>query len=776
MKLSLSACAICVIGMVITLVVVEPTAWCATGEWTIQPDEKAGSCSTQKCSRNYLGVCGQEPSHTTNSFGNAHADLVGCPGNSFAFTSGIVYAKLMWTGGGKPPPRVYVHLDAQCDWWSNNWTSGNPPSCASGSLRSSFADHSETYTTSGSVHEMLRGDHSFWADVGSDGTVTAAVSFTADANDSGSPLTSGRISVSAGIVSFDAVANQPTPPANASASWKASSMSYWPQNPCFSPIKGAAKSGGDPVNLANGRHEYLPEPDISVYNPNGPRVSYIRNFEGYEADLGLGSPGLSSGWMHNYDVGIIPEETTPPTWYKLNLAYPTGARESLIPVVNAQHNPTDEFTEEIGTPYIVTGEHSNTVGKWNWIKVTWKDHTTWTFTPALGACYKLTRIADTLGAYVNVVRDSSNGYRITSVTDNASPANTLLTFSYGAGGMLSSISDAYGRKVVYSFAGGDLASVSQIVYVGDGSFSARETYDYYQIGVSPASHLREVRRPSPTGSETSFLRAIYDVATCKVERIVDTNNNATEFEYYANATRVRAKNSEGQIVKEWIENYNPSLGYVNIGTTDAIGNSTYKEFEDTNNPTSPTMVMDRVGKSAHMVYDQYGNTTKVTSPRGVETVYTYDYPGDALPSEFAFGRLVSVQVGTLTPTTFTYYEPSGLVHTIISPKPGTTDGSTVTSTFTYDALGNILTKTIPASSDTGTMTTTYNYTTDGAYGQPAKIGQPLTVTDNLGHVTHFRYDARGNVISATDALGHETNFTYNIADQLVSTTYPAAVP
>lgn len=100
----------------------------------------------------------------------------------------------------------------------------------------------------------------------------------------------------------------------------------------------------------------------------------------------------------------------------------------------------------------------------------------------------------------------------------------------------------------------------------------------------------------------------------------------------------------------------------------------------------------------------------------------------------------------------------------------------MTSSLTYDALGNILTKTVPASSDGGTMTTTYNYTTDGDYSQPAKIGQPLTVTDNLGHVTHFRYDARGNVISIKDALGHETNYTYNLADQQVSVTYPSVGP
>ncbi len=69
--------------------------------------------------------------------------------------------------------------------------------------------------------------------------------------------------------------------------------------------------------------------------------------------------------------------------------------------------------------------------------------------------------------------------------------------------------------------------------------------------------------------------------------------------------------------------------------------------------------------------------------------------------------------------------------------------------------------------------TAYGYTSDGSYGQPAKAGQPLTMTDNLGHVTHLRYDAQGRLTSLTDALGHETDATYNAAGQVTEVAYPA---
>ena len=101
--------------------------------------------------------------------------------------------------------------------------------------------------------------------------------------------------------------------------------------------------------------------------------------------------------------------------------------------------------------------------------------------------------------------------------------------------------------------------------------------------------------------------------------------------------------------------------------------------------------------------------------------------------------------------------------------------------MTYDGLGNVLTINTPGNNATivnGTdqgITTTFNYQSDPAlsYLQAARIGQPITVTDNLGHTSHLRYDARGNQTVRIDALGNETDSTFNIADQMLTTTSPA---
>ena len=161
-----------------------------------------------------------------------------------------------------------------------------------------------------------------------------------------------------------------------------------------------------------------------------------------------------------------------------------------------------------------------------------------------------------------------------------------------------------------------------------------------------------------------------------------------------------------------------------------------------------------------------GTFSRCQPPRSLTTTYTWSY------TDFAVGRLTSIQEGSKPATTITYYEPSGLVHTITKPEPNNGAGNT-TTTYTYDSIGNVLTVTTPGNDTASSITTTLNYTTDGGYSQSAKIDQPLTITDNLGHTVHVRYDSQGRTTSVTDALGNETSFAYNLIGQRTTTTYPA---
>jgi YD repeat-containing protein len=557
-----------------------------------------------------------------------------------------------------------------------------------------------------------------------------------------------------------------------------------PGDPGFDPGDGGGQSGGDPVSLTTGEHLYAPVSDIEAYNPNGPRAVYQRNYLSKKVRAGKKSPGLVVGWADNYDVRITqptPTEGTP--WPSLTLIYPNDLTVPQYPEMDGS-TPTGDFTPQMGAPYMVEGT-AGTGGYWNSLTVTWKgNETVWTFIPdSSNPCiYRLSKISNKVGKSILINRGI--GGRVSSVTDDSTPANTLLTFYYTGDTVndyLDHITDAYGRKATYTF-GTDagttcLLSVSQIVSSSTtGTAPTRVTYDYDTVGSFSGPHLIGITVPSPTGTGTSTQHVNYDTTTGKVTSFVDGNGNQRVYTYLtSDSTKVEVKNAQNTVESWYIYHYEALPGTTNVfrglGKEDASGNRTTLYYEDLCNPFHPTKVEDPNGKETTYEYDQFGSVISITGPRGTTTLIEYDY------SDFALGRVAEVGLFNMDEKIFRTlrqyeYTSAGLVNSIKAPKPGVTDGTLLESIFTYDSLGNILTATSPGNNAATTSTTTYNYTTDGSYSQAAKLGQPLTITDNLGHVTHFRYDARGNVISITDAEGNEVNYAYNIAGQPILTILP----
>ena len=572
------------------------------------------------------------------------------------------------------------------------------------------------------------------------------------------------------------------------APWEATYAPYWPIHPKYHPINGGAQTGGDPVNLATGAHAYLADSDITVYNPYGPAVVYERNFHSGRAAADYASPGLSTGWVDSYDVSLIASD--PESWSTLQLTYPNGAVEYISPLVDEE--PTGEFSEPPGAPYFVLGSAGANC-QWQWIEITWKDQTKWRFEPAGAGIYRLTRIVNRTGRYISIIRDASKYYRVSSITDDSSTPVTLLTFSYDDDDHLVSIADCYDRKVTYAYGSsagisGLLLSVSQLVHSEVSSPPTHFVYTYQALGSPLKPYLASVGSPNPHETGTSAQLINYDTSTGRVSSFSDANGNQQCFSYdYNNGTIIQIKDAVDTIQKQWTENFDPMNGNVSTGSTDAKGYCATLDYLDWDNPTLPTAMYDKTGQGTLLTYDSLGNTLTIKTRRGTTTTYSYNYPDSEgfndqypdseYPTDFRLGRLMKIQEGSRTPTTFTYYEPSGLLHTVSTPKPGTTDGSTVTTSFTYDALGNILTKTTPGNNAASTITTTYNYLDDGdLHRDNPMMGQPITIADNLGHTTHFRYDERGNVTSVKDALGHQTDFTYNLADQPLAVIYPSITP
>lgn len=529
------------------------------------------------------------------------------------------------------------------------------------------------------------------------------------------------------------------------------------------PAGSSGPSSPDPVNLATGRETFAQPPDLRVYNPTGPSAVWGAQYfadQALKPLSGYGSPGFTRGWVHNYDLRI---QAPGGSWGALTLYYPNGSTETVTPVLSGGV-PTGAFTTVAGAPYIVTGISSSPTGTWQSVTITWKDQTKWKFTQHAGTTtYALTQITNRTGQSLNLSWNSSRA--LTQVSD-AGSSTVLLTLAYTAGGKLSTATDVYSRQVSYSFTAATgttpetLQSVSQVVSAGTPNPPARWTYTYT---LDKGLQLNTITVPNPTGTGNSTATINYN-SIGKVSSLVDANGNQRVYTYNTNTTQVQIKDAANNVALSWTQKFNTSG--LDTGITDAANHSTTIAYTDSANPLKPTSVTDRNGHVTIYTYDSFGNVLTVTNPRNVTTTYTRSY------TNFALGRVTSIQEGSKPATTITYYEPSGLVQTITKPEPNNGAGTT-TTTFTYDSLGNVLTVVAPGNDAASSITTTLNYTTDGTYSQSAKIRQPLTITDNLNHVTHLRYDSQGRTISVTDAIGNETDGSYNLIGQLLTTTHPA---
>ena len=86
-------------------------------------------------------------------------------------------------------------------------------------------------------------------------------------------------------------------------------------------------------------------------------------------------------------------------------------------------------------------------------------------------------------------------------------------------------------------------------------------------------------------------------------------------------------------------------------------------------------------------------------------------------------------------------------------------GSTELRTWTYNALGQILTAKDPANKLT---TTVYYAAIDTAVPPKFTLGDVQTVTNAVGHVTTFnKYDKNGRLLKMTDANSLVTIMTYH---------------
>jgi YD repeat-containing protein len=156
--------------------------------------------------------------------------------------------------------------------------------------------------------------------------------------------------------------------------------------------------------------------------------------------------------------------------------------------------------------------------------------------------------------------------------------------------------------------------------------------------------------------------------------------------------------------------------------------------------------------SSSLTYDGNGNVSSMTDFNGNRTTFTYD-----LTRNLELTRVEAAGSANARTITTAWHANWRLPTQVAEPKRRTS--------YTYDANGNVLTKSVQATSDAtgasgfgatllGTARVwTYTY---NQYGQILTEKGPRT---DVNDVTTYAYDGQGNLSSITNAAGHTTTYS-----------------
>ncbi|MBI2398286.1 MAG: hypothetical protein HYV17_10860 [Xanthomonadales bacterium] len=370
----------------------------------------------------------------------------------------------------------------------------------------------------------------------------------------------------------------------------------------------------------------------------------------------------------------------------------------------------------------------------------------------------------------------------------------VLSFTY-TNGKVSKISDRANRSVNYTWTGGNLMSVKDVLghdwtysYDGNGQITGGKA-PVGADGVVRDWSLTYVASYKVTGAAVPVGVSFSGVAgrDFRISRVATFKNEAGHtfnYEYdYDRGKRqwsfIRINPSgrreasvydlDGRIVRQEEGNvvtYDRTKDGDRVEySKDERGQITRRELDSTRNVTK---ISYPDGTSESWVYHpRFAFATEHTDARGTKTTYRYNDVGDVVEKIEAVGE---PEQRTTT------YAWNALGQMTSMTLKGATEAEDATTSYTYDDHGNVATIT-----DAENVTTRYTHhvtgqvetTTDGREklwtNQYNAAGWLISRKDPIHPATTFGYDKVGNRITTTDAASHITTFEYDALSRLVKT-------
>ncbi|MCA1833756.1 MAG: type IV secretion protein Rhs, partial [Actinobacteria bacterium] len=347
---------------------------------------------------------------------------------------------------------------------------------------------------------------------------------------------------------------------------------------------------------------------------------------------------------------------------------------------------------------------------------------TWTFTRHAREIFqfdtagRLTAVKD-LNGYTTRITYPSGTSRV--ITD---PSGRALTLTL-VGTHVSTLTDGSSppRQLTYSY---DVSgNLTDVLDVGGG---------HWQFTYDSSHHLLTMRSPRFYGDTTTtpspVVTNLYD-GSGRVTRQTDQLGRATNFDYTSMPSTTKVTDPKGNVTL-----YNYNYGVLTAMTRGwGSGNESTWSYRYDVDTAGRTLTVDPNGHTAMATFDAAGNMLTKTDGLGRVTTYAYN----------SLNEVTS------------YTEPKQI------------NGHAIIDTATYDAAGNLRTRSAPlmdgSGNTTATATTTYHY------DDPTNPGDVTSVTDPNNNTASYAYDGFGDVISETkpptpeNASGNKTTYAYDTA-------------
>jgi RHS repeat-associated protein len=506
-----------------------------------------------------------------------------------------------------------------------------------------------------------------------------------------------------------------------------------------STCSGGATVKADPVNVSNG-NAYQTETDYTGAGAN--QLKFTRSYNSlsgyllayYSANRPALSAVMGEAWSATYFQFLLPLTVTDSTTtYNTVYAYRPDGRVLTFNLYSGVYSPDGDVDESL--------------------------------VPLSGGGWQLQTADDTIETY------DSNGQLVSIAARGQAPLTISRSFAFEPP---SSVTDSFGHTFLFSYLTDSLGKerlhsvtdpaghVIQYTYDGNGNLTSvtypDATTRKYSYSTSPGQNLLLTLTDEANAAYASWTYSTWgnEVLTSQRAGGVD----AYSFSYVAN--------SNGAITSATV--------------IDPLGESrTYAQqlISGVSRTTTSSVPCPGCGDDQTRVLDANGNITSRTDFNGNVTTYTYNTVNNLETSRTeAYG---TPQARTITTSwDASWSQPDS----IIEPNR--------TTAFSYDSLGNVLTKTMTDTSVTPSVARTWTYTYD-SYGRVltakgprtdlnstttyayytcttgTQCGEIQTITDALGHITTFNtYNAHGQPLTITDPNGTLTTLTYDLRQRLLS--------